>query len=101
MELGARLPDALLYDFLEDLTGRCAALDTVLIPAIVTAAYDPAPHLGVLLAAQDSAALEAAEALVRADCRGLARMFADPPPRQGPVSHRPRGRPACVSRTRR
>ncbi|MFJ2649931.1 GNAT family N-acetyltransferase [Streptomyces sp. NPDC087420] len=76
--LGARLPDAELMDWLCDLTTRCTRIGAVLLPTIPTAAFEPAPWVGVLLAARTLAALDAAEALVRTAAQDLGRMFTDP-----------------------
>ncbi|MGW6457884.1 GNAT family N-acetyltransferase [Streptomyces sp. NPDC055078] len=73
--LGARLPDAELIAFLRELTGTCAGIDAVLVPSIPTAAYEPDPYIGVILAARTADRLDAAGALVRAHCDGLARLF--------------------------
>ncbi|MEU3724828.1 hypothetical protein, partial [Streptomyces sp. NPDC031705] len=66
VELGARLPEAQLEEVCGELARGCARLGAVFVPAIVTGAFDPAPWLGVLVAARSAAALDAAEALVRA-----------------------------------
>ncbi|MGV9314713.1 GNAT family N-acetyltransferase [Streptomyces sp. NPDC003691] len=73
--LGARLPDAELLDFLERLIARCAAIGTVVVPTIPTAAHDPAPFLGLALAAPTPDHLAAVDALVRAECRSLDRLL--------------------------
>ncbi|PVE04389.1 GNAT family N-acetyltransferase [Streptomyces scopuliridis] len=74
--LGARLPDAQLIAWLKELTTRCAGIGAVLVPSIPTAAFDPAPFLGVLLAARAPDCLDAAEALVRGAAQDLGRIFA-------------------------
>ncbi len=76
--LGARLPDAELIGWLTDLTARCRATGTVLLPTIPTAAFEPAPWLGVLLAARTPGALDTAEELVRTAAHDLGRMFTTP-----------------------
>lgn len=73
--LGARLPEQELTAFLGELVERCAPSGAVLVPAIPTAAFDPAPYLGVLLAARTAERLDAAEALVRGAGRDLGGMF--------------------------
>lgn len=75
VDLGARLPDGELIAFLTELTERCAGVDAVLVPTIPSAAYGPAPWLGVALAARTAPRLDAAEALVRASCGALSRVF--------------------------
>ncbi|MER5931960.1 GNAT family N-acetyltransferase [Streptomyces sp. NPDC002054] len=75
VELGARLPDAQLTGFLQDLDRGCAALGAVFLPAIPTAAFEPAPFLGVLVAAHTAAAVDAAAELVREEARLLGAMF--------------------------
>ncbi|WP_223837530.1 GNAT family N-acetyltransferase [Streptomyces venezuelae] len=75
VELGARLPDAQLTGFLRDLDRGCAELGAVFLPAIPTAAFEPAPFLGVLVAAHTAAALDAAAELVREEARLLGAMF--------------------------
>ncbi|MCX5380683.1 GNAT family N-acetyltransferase [Streptomyces sp. NBC_00091] len=65
VELGARLPDAQLEEVCADLARGCAELGAVFVPAIPTGAFDPAPWLGILVAARGAGALDAAEALVR------------------------------------
>ncbi|MEV6418396.1 GNAT family N-acetyltransferase [Streptomyces sp. NPDC051662] len=74
--LGARLPDTELIAWLAELTGRCAGIGAVLVPSIPTAAFDPAPFLGVLLAARTPDCLDAAETLVRGAAQDLGRIFA-------------------------
>ncbi|MER8071905.1 GNAT family N-acetyltransferase [Streptomyces sp. NPDC094034] len=74
--LGARLPDTELIGWLEELTGRCAGIGAVLVPSIPTAAFDPAPFVGVLLGARAPDCLDAAEALVRGAAQDLGRIFA-------------------------
>ncbi|MEV6573933.1 GNAT family N-acetyltransferase [Streptomyces sp. NPDC051577] len=71
VELGARLPVAQADELCADLARGCAALGAVFVPAIPTGAGDPAPWLGVLVAAHGREALDAAEALVRAEARGI------------------------------
>ncbi|MFD9568626.1 GNAT family N-acetyltransferase [Streptomyces sp. NPDC059982] len=75
VELGARLPEAPLDQLCADLAAACAAAGAVFLPAIVTGAFDPAPWLGVMVAARDAAGLEAAEALVRAGARAAGADF--------------------------
>lgn len=65
VELGARLPEAQLEEVCAALERDCAELGAVFVPAIPTGAFDPAPWLGVLLAARGPEALDAADALVR------------------------------------
>ncbi|MFE2495764.1 GNAT family N-acetyltransferase [Streptomyces scopuliridis] len=74
--LGARLPNTELIAWLKELTGRCTGIGAVLVPSIPTAAFDPAPFLGVLLAARAPDRLDAAEALVRCAAQDLGRIFA-------------------------
>ncbi|MFJ9591470.1 GNAT family N-acetyltransferase [Streptomyces virginiae] len=99
VELGARLPEAQLDELCADLARGCAELGAVFVPAIPTAAFDPAPWLGVLVAARSLEALDAAEALVRSEAAAVGAMFgamfdafepADRPP--GPA-RRAGGRP--------
>ncbi|MER5728177.1 GNAT family N-acetyltransferase [Streptomyces sp. NPDC002138] len=78
VELGARLPEALAGELCAALTRGCAALGAVFVPAIPTAAFDPSPWLGVLVAAHTRAAVDAAEALVRAEAAGVGAMFDTP-----------------------
>lgn len=66
VELGARLPEAQLDELCAGLARECAELGAVFVPAIPTAAFEPAPWLGFLVAAHSARALDAAEALVRA-----------------------------------
>ncbi|MFE7126212.1 GNAT family N-acetyltransferase [Streptomyces sp. NPDC057617] len=74
--LGARLPDAELMAWLAELTARCASTGAVLVPSIPTAAFDPAPYVGVLLAARAPGRLDAAETLVRTAAEDLGGLFA-------------------------
>ncbi|GAA5137239.1 GNAT family N-acetyltransferase [Pseudonocardia adelaidensis] len=76
--LGARLPDDELIALLRRLCRRCAENGTVLVPTIPTAAYEPAPYLGVALAAHAIDGLDAAEALVRDAALDVGRMFSPP-----------------------
>ncbi|MFE4946967.1 GNAT family N-acetyltransferase [Streptomyces sp. NPDC056641] len=84
--LGARLPDTGLIAWLEELTGRCAGIGAVLVPSIPTAAFDPAPFLGVVLAARTADCLDAAEALVRGAAQDLGRIFATTGRTGGPAA---------------
>ncbi|MFD9333356.1 GNAT family N-acetyltransferase [Streptomyces sp. NPDC060028] len=76
VELGARLPEAQFDELCEALARGCAELGAVFVPAIPTGAFDPAPWLGVLVAAHGRQALDAAEALVRARALAVGTMFA-------------------------
>ncbi|MEV6955891.1 GNAT family N-acetyltransferase [Streptomyces sp. NPDC051183] len=78
VELGARLPEAQLDELCEELARGCAELGAVFVPAIPTGAFEPAPWLGVLVAAYSGEVLDAAEALVRARALAVGAMF-DPP----------------------
>jgi hypothetical protein len=84
VELGARLPEAQLDEVCADLARRCGRLGAVFVPAIPTAAFEPVPWLGVLVAAHSREVLDAAEALVRAGAReaGAAFGFAGEGPAQ-------------------
>ncbi|MFJ3876177.1 GNAT family N-acetyltransferase [Streptomyces sp. NPDC090077] len=90
VELGARLPDAQLEALCADLARGCAELGAVFVPAIPTGAFGPAPWLGVLVAARDTEALDAAEALVRERARAAGDGFgphAGPEPGRQPALH--------------
>ncbi|MEU6294183.1 GNAT family N-acetyltransferase [Streptomyces erythrochromogenes] len=80
VELGARLPEAQLDELCADLARACADLGAVFVPAIPTGAFDPAPWLGVLVAAHSPAVLDAAEALVRSGAAAVGAMFDAPVP---------------------
>ncbi|MEU9252985.1 GNAT family N-acetyltransferase [Streptomyces sp. NPDC048270] len=74
VELGARLPAPQLDELCARLARECAELGAVFVPAIPTAAFEPAPWLGFLVAAHSAQMLDAAEDLVRAGalaCGGL------------------------------
>ncbi|MFJ3914080.1 GNAT family N-acetyltransferase [Streptomyces vinaceus] len=91
VELGARLPETALDELCEVLERGCARLGAVFLPAIPTGAFDPAPWLGVLVAAYSRQALDAAEALVRAEALAVGAAFAegqraDGPPRSSAAS---------------
>ncbi|WP_326583948.1 GNAT family N-acetyltransferase [Streptomyces sp. NBC_00481] len=73
--LGARLPGPELSAFLRETARRCGGIDAVLVPSIPTAAFEPAPRLGVVLAAHTRERLDAAEALVRTAAQDTGRMF--------------------------
>ncbi|MFI1283672.1 GNAT family N-acetyltransferase [Streptomyces sp. NPDC020858] len=75
VELGARLPEAQLDELCATLTRGCAELGAVFVPAIPTAAFEPAPWLGVLVAARSRVVLDAAEALVRAEALAVGAEF--------------------------
>ncbi|MER7463741.1 GNAT family N-acetyltransferase [Streptomyces sp. NPDC097981] len=76
VELGARLPGAALDELCETLSRGCAELGALFVPAIPTGAFDPAPWLGVLVAAHGRKVLDAAEALVRAEALAVGAAFA-------------------------
>ncbi|MEU8779873.1 GNAT family N-acetyltransferase [Streptomyces sp. NPDC048606] len=65
VELGARLAPAQLMEWCGDLARECARSGAVFVPAIPTGADDPAPWVGVLVAAHDAGVLDAAEERVR------------------------------------
>ncbi|WP_328929279.1 GNAT family N-acetyltransferase [Streptomyces sp. NBC_00190] len=75
VELGARLPEAQLDELCAALARGCADLGAVFVPAIPTGAFDPAPWLGVLVAARSREVLDAAEALVRSEAEAVGAMF--------------------------
>ncbi|MEU9160737.1 GNAT family N-acetyltransferase [Streptomyces sp. NPDC048424] len=75
VELGARLPEAQLDELCAALARGCAELGAVFVPAIPTGAFEPAPWLGVLVAAHDRGTLDTAEALVRAGARAVGAEF--------------------------
>ncbi|MFJ5550896.1 GNAT family N-acetyltransferase [Streptomyces sp. NPDC093225] len=76
--LGARLPEADLMAHLDALAEGCERLGAVAVPAIATAAFEPAPFLGMLLAARTWRDLEAADDLVREESAALRGMFGEP-----------------------
>ncbi|MFJ8015602.1 GNAT family N-acetyltransferase [Streptomyces sp. NPDC096339] len=78
VELGARLPEAQLDELCTDLARACAGLGALFVPAIATAAFDPTPWIGVLVAAHSGEVLDAAEALVRAGALSVGAMFGPP-----------------------
>ncbi|MGW8781715.1 GNAT family N-acetyltransferase [Streptomyces sp. NPDC055796] len=84
VELGARLPEAALDELCEVLERGCAELGAVFLPAIPTGAFDPAPWLGVLVAAHGREALDAAEALVRAEALAVGAAFTGDQRAEGP-----------------
>ncbi|MCB5181304.1 hypothetical protein [Streptomyces antimicrobicus] len=73
--LGARLPEAPLTELFTVMARRCAALDAVFLPAIPTAAFEPAPWFGAVVAARSAAALDAATDVVRAEARRVGAQF--------------------------
>jgi hypothetical protein len=85
--LGVRLPDELLVALLGRLDRRCAEIGAVVVPTIPTAAFEPAPYLGVALAAHTLDEVDAAEVLVRADARDVGRLVS--PPGGSAASRRP------------
>ncbi|WP_301363914.1 GNAT family N-acetyltransferase [Streptomyces xanthophaeus] len=78
VELGARLPEAQLDELCAALVRGCAELGAVFVPAIPTGAFEPAPWLGVLVAARSREVLDAAESLVRAEALAVGAMFGPP-----------------------
>ncbi|ARE72899.1 hypothetical protein B6R96_02235 [Streptomyces sp. Sge12] len=78
VELGARLPEAQLDELCAALVRSCAELGAVFVPAIPTGAFEPAPWLGVLVAARSREVLDAAEARVRAEALAVGAMFGPP-----------------------
>ncbi|MEU7062271.1 GNAT family N-acetyltransferase [Streptomyces sp. NPDC046161] len=77
VDLGARLPDGQLDELCGELAQACSRLGAVFVPAIPTAAFEPAPWLGVLVAAHSREALDAAGALVRARALAVGRPFTE------------------------
>ncbi|MFJ6780330.1 GNAT family N-acetyltransferase [Streptomyces yangpuensis] len=78
VELGARLPEAQVDELCADLARACAEIGAVFVPAIPTGAFDPAPWLGVLVAAHSRETLDAAEALVRSAAAAVGALFGAP-----------------------
>ncbi|MFC9586589.1 GNAT family N-acetyltransferase [Streptomyces yangpuensis] len=78
VELGARLPEAQADELCADLARACAEIGAVFVPAIPTGAFDPAPWLGVLVAAHSPETLDAAEALVRSRAAAVGALFDAP-----------------------
>ncbi|WP_251057031.1 GNAT family N-acetyltransferase [Streptomyces sp. ISL-94] len=78
VELGARLPEAQGDELCAVLARGCAELGAVFVPAIPTAAFEPEPWLGVLVAAHSREALDAAEALVRSQALAVGAVFGPP-----------------------
>ncbi|MFE0581923.1 GNAT family N-acetyltransferase [Streptomyces sp. NPDC058874] len=78
VELGARLPEVQLDELCAGLARACADIGAVFVPAIPTAAFEPAPWLGVLVAAHALEVLDAAEDLVRSGAAAVGAMFDDP-----------------------
>ncbi|CAM5349065.1 GNAT family N-acetyltransferase [Streptomyces avidinii] len=78
VELGARLPEAQLDELCAALVRGCAELGAVFVPAIPTGAFEPAPWMGVLVAARSREVLDAAEVLVRAEALAVGAMFGPP-----------------------
>ncbi|MEV4612500.1 hypothetical protein AB0K43_07855 [Kitasatospora sp. NPDC049258] len=76
LPLGARLGQQALLAHLERLAERCARFGAALLPTIPTAGFEPAPTVGVALAATVPDALDAAEAVVRAANLALGDPFA-------------------------
>ncbi|MFD5881282.1 hypothetical protein, partial [Streptomyces yangpuensis] len=75
VELGARLPEAQVDELCADLARACGEIGAVFVPAIPTGAFDPAPWLGVLVAAHSPETLDAAEALVRSGAAAVGALF--------------------------
>ncbi|MDT0343523.1 GNAT family N-acetyltransferase [Streptomyces litchfieldiae] len=73
--LGARLPERELAAWLGELSARCAGVEALLVPSIPTAAFEPDPYVGVVLAARTRERLDAADALVGAAAAELGAMF--------------------------
>ncbi|GGW59851.1 hypothetical protein GCM10010503_41350 [Streptomyces lucensis JCM 4490] len=65
LPLGARLPAPALLEHCDGLARRCGSLGAVLLTTIPTASLEPAPYVGVALAARSRQVLDEAEALVR------------------------------------
>ncbi|MEV6071424.1 GNAT family N-acetyltransferase [Nocardia sp. NPDC052001] len=64
LRIGARLPDPALRAHVGGLVESCRALGVTLLVTIPTAAFDPAPYLGIALAGRSLEAIGAAEAEV-------------------------------------
>jgi predicted N-acetyltransferase YhbS len=73
--LGARLRGPALRAHVDGLVRSCAAAGATLLVTIPTAAFDPAPYLGIALAARTAGAVDTAEALVRDAGAELAAVF--------------------------
>lgn len=78
LPLGARLPAAAFRAHVGDLVRQCQSVGARLLVTIPTAAFDPAPYLGVAIAARTAVAVAAAEAVVRHANAALGDLFRDP-----------------------
>ena len=95
LPLGARLPAAALRDHVARSAERCRVLGATLLVTIPTAAFDPVPYVGVVIAARTARALDEAEAGIRGANAALGEMFGDleVSPRDVRGSRRRRARP--------
>lgn len=76
LPLGARLPQAALFEHLDRVARQCRSLGAVLLPTVPTASFEPCPYVGVALAARTPETLAAAESVVRSANSALSQMFA-------------------------
>jgi hypothetical protein len=76
LPLGARLPEEALFEHVQRLERLCSPLGALVLPTLPGTGFEPAPTLGVAIAARSATALDAAESLIRAANQQLSDMFA-------------------------
>lgn len=75
LPLGARLPEAALFDHVKKLMELCVPLDVLVLPILPGGGFEVFPSLGIALAARSGTALDAAESWIRAANAALADGF--------------------------
>jgi hypothetical protein len=75
LPLGARLPDTALRTHVHEIVDRCRTLGATLIVTIPTAAADPAPYIGVAIAARTSVMVTTAQRVIEQANQDLASLF--------------------------
>lgn len=77
LPLGARLRGPAWQEHLARIVTGCRELGATLLVTIPTATFEPAPYVGVAIAARSRDALDAAEVAVRGENRELEQLFRD------------------------
>jgi hypothetical protein len=74
LPLGARMPEELLFQYVQRLVRLCSPLGAIVLPILPSTGFEPFPTLGVAIAARSVEVLDAAENLIRGANAALGEM---------------------------
>jgi hypothetical protein len=75
LPLGARMPEDVLFQHVQQLNRRCSPLGATVLPILPSTGFEPFPTLGVAIAALSAEILDAAESVIRAANAALGATF--------------------------